>query len=87
MQETYIEGIERGERNISFETLEKIIISLEITPDFLFEYNSIDIEKEKEKNEFLADLGYSLQNMSINELILISKIINSVSDYTKTNLK
>ncbi|MGI8385716.1 helix-turn-helix domain-containing protein [Robertmurraya sp. P23] len=87
LQETYIGGIERGERNISLETLEKISIGLEITPGFLFQHNSIDFEKEKNKKEFLTDLCYSLQCMSIDELMLISKIINSVTDYTNTNLK
>ncbi|QFT89119.1 HTH-type transcriptional regulator SinR [Bacillus sp. THAF10] len=36
LQDSYIGGIERGARNISLQTLEKLIIGLEITPLFFF---------------------------------------------------
>lgn len=37
LQSTYIGGVERGERNISLETLEKIMEALEIRPTEFFD--------------------------------------------------
>lgn len=80
MQYTYIGGIERGERNISLLTFEKICNGLEVTPTFLFQFNMLDDEEEMKKQEILTHLNFSLQNSNLDEILLIAKIFEDITD-------
>ena len=42
LQYSYIGGVERGERNCSLETLEKIVVGLGVTTYELFRYSDTD---------------------------------------------
>jgi transcriptional regulator with XRE-family HTH domain len=85
LQDSYIGGVERGERNISLITLEKIINGLEITPSSLFQLNAFDFEDESNKKKVLNNLSYQLQSMDIEQVILIHKIINNLCEYNIKN--
>ncbi len=39
MDRTYIGGIERGERNVTFKNIIKLAIALQVTPALLFEFD------------------------------------------------
>ncbi|MEK3721968.1 helix-turn-helix domain-containing protein [Paenibacillus sp. FSL H8-0034] len=77
LPQSYIGGIERGEKNISLETLERIIETLRIDPSDLFSgYNFTDSQYEKSK--LLDSIHVFLESCSHKELILIKKLIQVV---------
>ncbi|EST55518.1 MerR family transcriptional regulator [Brevibacillus panacihumi W25] len=77
LQLSYISDVERGERNISLETLEKIITSLEIAPIEIFNFNSTDIENDSiEKRMLIESLRALLQERRINEVRFIRNVAN-----------
>lgn len=82
LQLSYISDVERGERNISLETLEKIITSLEIAPIELFNFNSTDIENDLiEKRMIIESLRALLQERRIDEVRFIR---NVAQEFVKT---
>ncbi|MEC2799057.1 helix-turn-helix transcriptional regulator, partial [Bacillus thuringiensis] len=54
LQQAYIGGIERGERNISMLTLQKIAVGLEISPDKIFNFSNINSLENPQQEEFLS---------------------------------
>lgn len=74
LQNTYISDVERGDRNISLETLEKIIEALEVNAVDLFQF-----PKENEhKVELIKTLEIVLSNKSSKEVEAIYKIVNEI---------
>ncbi|WP_432775643.1 helix-turn-helix transcriptional regulator [Brevibacillus gelatini] len=77
---SYIGGIERGDRNISLATLEKIINALEITPVELFQFHKTDIETELLDKRMLIEAHRSLLiNLSMDEVKLIHRIAKDIA--------
>ncbi|WP_240417361.1 helix-turn-helix domain-containing protein [Paenibacillus periandrae] len=77
LPQPYIGGIERGEKNISLETLERIVETLRIEPSELFSgYNFTASEYEKSK--LLDSIHVLLKPCSEKELILIKKLAQVV---------
>ncbi|WP_138419718.1 helix-turn-helix domain-containing protein [Aquibacillus sediminis] len=78
LQSTYIGGVERGERNISLETLEKILTGLNVKVTEFFQFDETDIEDEPAK-EYLID-GYKtlLINRTEEEIKTIHKMVKDV---------
>ena len=80
-QKTYIGGIERGERNISLESLGKILDSLEVSPNYFFNYSNVDLENEQfDKQDYLEIHLSLLANKTITEIKLIHRIAKEVFD-------
>ncbi|WP_029265816.1 helix-turn-helix domain-containing protein [Virgibacillus alimentarius] len=76
---SYIGGIERGDRNISVETLSKIINALEILPVELFQFTTIDDENEiLSKRIAIESLNSSLLTHSVDEIKLIHRITEDI---------
>ncbi|BBH20373.1 transcriptional regulator [Paenibacillus baekrokdamisoli] len=75
LPQSYIGGIERGEKNISIETLERIIHALKINPgEVLGSIQSAQSEKEKS----LDSLKVLLLNRSLNEIEIIIRLSKDV---------
>jgi transcriptional regulator with XRE-family HTH domain len=77
---SYIGGIERGDRNISLTTLEKVINALEITPVELFQFHKVDIETELLDKRMLIEAHRSLMiDLSMDEVKLIHRIAKDIA--------
>ncbi|MNP38645.1 hypothetical protein D3C76_1321700 [compost metagenome] len=80
--------MERGERNISLETLEKIVVSLEVAPFEIFKFDSTQIENELvEKRMVIEAVRALMHDRNINEVKFIHRVakdfINTVDDQKK----
>ncbi|MEK4385958.1 helix-turn-helix transcriptional regulator [Solibacillus sp. FSL W7-1436] len=75
---TYLAGVERGERNITMQTLEKIAHGLEISPIELLKFEGLDIDEQFfNKQEKLKVLLNIMNDFNERE---ISRIINIVQE-------
>lgn len=73
LPQSYIGGIERGQKNISMETLERIIKALEVEPSVIFEQKKID------KKDILIDkITLKLKNRNSTEVEIINNLIGDV---------
>ncbi|MGO4541079.1 helix-turn-helix domain-containing protein [Paenibacillus sp. 2TAB19] len=76
---TYISDIERGERNISMETLEKVINALEVNPVEVFRIEGIEgIEERTDKQELIEALDSLLSGRKIEEVKLVLRLAKDV---------
>jgi transcriptional regulator with XRE-family HTH domain len=74
----YVGAIERGEKNITIESLIKISIGLEVTLEELFRYIE-PMDKEDDLNSIVQILS----NRSSEDLSLALKLIKSVFEWEK----
>ncbi|WFB58694.1 helix-turn-helix transcriptional regulator [Paenibacillus sp. BR1-192] len=76
---TYISDIERGERNISMETLEKVIIALEVNPVEVFRIEGIEgIEERANRQELIEALNSLLSGRKTEEVKLVLRLAKDV---------
>ncbi|UPK43945.1 helix-turn-helix domain-containing protein [Paenibacillus pabuli] len=66
---SYIGGVERGDRNISLETLEKIINGLQVTAEEIFKFNE-DSEYKRALDEHIT----LISGKSSDEIASLTKI-------------
>lgn len=80
LQNTYIGGIERGERNISLETLEKVANGLEVKPNTLLDFKDLEPEKFRflSKDNLLEIHRSLLYSRSEDEITLIHKTVKDI---------
>lgn len=80
LPQPYIGGIERGERNISLETFERILAALEASPsDFfrLYKDNYL-LEDQKAREAALDSLNDLLVNRTANDIQMILQLSQHV---------
>lgn len=53
---SYISDVERGTRNISLESLEKIINALEVSPGEIFDFHDISLESGIENKDGILEM-------------------------------
>lgn len=79
LQTSYLAGVERGDRNITIQTLEKIIEGLEETPSKIFNFDTLNFNnkyfEKKELNMILLNL---IEDKNEAEIRLILTIANEV---------
>ncbi|ALS24359.1 helix-turn-helix domain-containing protein [Paenibacillus naphthalenovorans] len=81
-QYSYISDIERGERNISVETLEKIIGALDVVPAEIFNFTHATTDNEViEKRMVIESIRALLVGRNIEEVKFIHRVAN---DFVKT---
>ncbi|MCY9664899.1 helix-turn-helix domain-containing protein [Paenibacillus alginolyticus] len=79
VSDSYLAGIERGERNISLESLEKIVTALDAEPIDAFRFGELELGKGlEEKRLSLRVLSSFLEERSIEEIELIRKMAKDV---------
>jgi len=85
LPQPYIGGIEKGERNISLDTLQKLLEALNITPEELFR-NYVNDSFNKEAHEILDRMNELLVNRDIEEIKIVESFVNDILK-TIDNLK
>jgi transcriptional regulator with XRE-family HTH domain len=79
IQTSFLAGVERGDRNITLQTLEKIITGLEVVPANIFNFEGININQEYYKKKELISLLLNLiENKNEAEIRLILNIATDV---------
>lgn len=85
LQTSYLAGVERGDRNITLQTLEKIIEGLDEVPATIFNFTSLDIDQhylgKKEVQMLLVNLIDSKSEAEIRMLLKVA--IEIFSTYNK----
>ncbi|KGR75077.1 helix-turn-helix domain-containing protein [Ureibacillus sinduriensis] len=84
LQTSYLAGVERGDRNITLQTLGKIISGLQITPSCVFNFQKLDTnEKHFEKEELISILFTLIENKNHDEIRLILNIAKEIFNIYK----
>jgi transcriptional regulator with XRE-family HTH domain len=85
LQYSYIGGVERGERNVSLETLEKIIEGLDVTPYELFKLNESDINSTMfDKKRKIEGINNLLIDRNEIEIEMIYRLVKDIVDIIDT---
>ncbi|MGG0279717.1 helix-turn-helix transcriptional regulator [Bacillus pacificus] len=83
LQQAYIGGVERGERNISMLTLQKIAIGLEVSPEIFLSFGNIKSLNNPQKEELLSIFISLLHTKDIDELKFILKFIQNFTEFVE----
>ncbi|WP_025686054.1 helix-turn-helix domain-containing protein [Paenibacillus maysiensis] len=79
LQDSYIGGIERGERNISLKSIDKITSALEVEPVEIFRFGSLDgIEGNTEKHHVVEMHRSLLMERSFEEVAMIQRVVRDM---------
>lgn len=79
LQDTYVGGVERGTRNISLETLEKIVIALEVEPAEVFYFGDIDAQTDLHEKKQVLDVHRSLlMDRSLEEVKMVHRVVKDI---------
>lgn len=78
LQSSYIGGVERGERNVSLETLEKIIKALNMSFSEFFRFGEIVPSNKLSKEELIEVFSGELLTKDISEVKTIFEIYNII---------
>lgn len=76
IDQSYLGRIERGEINITLETLAKISDALQVNPSKLLEYTQKESDLAKE--EILNKINFSISSLNLEELNHINKILKEI---------
>ncbi|EFI70691.1 MerR family transcriptional regulator [Lysinibacillus fusiformis ZC1] len=79
LQASYLAGVERGDRNFTIQTLEKITEGLEVAPSSIFKFETLNFDnKYFEKKELIMILQNLIENKSEAEVLLVLNIANEI---------
>ncbi|MEQ2528915.1 helix-turn-helix transcriptional regulator [Bacillaceae bacterium CLA-AA-H227] len=78
LQTSYLAGVERGERNITLETLDKIMSGLEMDPKTVFNFDKLVPDEHFNKKDIMDLINNLLSDRNIEETKLIYKITKEV---------
>ncbi|MFJ5788997.1 helix-turn-helix domain-containing protein [Lysinibacillus sp. NPDC093197] len=79
MQTSYLAGVERGDRNITIQTLEKITEGLEEAPSSIFKFDTLNFDNRYfEKKELIMILQNLIEDKSETEVRLVLNIANEI---------
>lgn len=78
LQTSYLAGVERGERNITLETLDKILDGLKVDPKTIFNFKDLVFDDYFSKKEIIDLLNNLLSDRKIEESKLILNITKEI---------
>lgn len=85
LQQAYIGGVERGERNISMLTLQKIAVGLEVSPEKVLYLGNINLLDNPQREEFLTIITSLIHQKNVDELQFILKFLHTFSEFVESN--
>ncbi|WP_019914709.1 helix-turn-helix domain-containing protein [Paenibacillus sp. HW567] len=78
LDDAYIGAVERGERNFSIDTLEKIVVALKIQPTELFQ-NLDDLNKvETAQRRAIDEYAATVSELSVKQIDAMKRIVREV---------
>lgn len=80
---TYIGGVERGERNLSLKSIERIASALKMDIRELFVYRPSTNKADAEGNKIISDINNLLVTKEIAILRLIKQLVKDVDDWVR----
>lgn len=84
---SYLGKIERGEKNVTLLTLEKIINTLNIAPTSLFDFSVLSNNNSHHLNQLLQNHEQLLKTRSNEEIETIHKITKDIFSLIDTKVK
>lgn len=78
LDDAYIGSLERGERNFSIDTLEKILLGLEIHPLEIFHTNPSLNEAEKTRLLALDEFTITTSELNIDQINAVRRILKEI---------
>lgn len=78
LQTSYLAGVERGDRNMTLQTLEKIITGLEEAPVNFFNFEGLKDQQYFEKKELIMLIHNLISNKSEAEIRLILNVATEI---------
>jgi transcriptional regulator with XRE-family HTH domain len=76
---SYISGIENADRNISLETLEKIIVALEVAPVEVFQFHELSFDKdEANRRDIVHAIHSQLAERNEAELLAVLRVLKEM---------
>ncbi|WP_405105325.1 helix-turn-helix transcriptional regulator [Paenibacillus sp. FSL K6-1217] len=78
LDDAYIGAVERGERNFSIDTLEKIVTALQIQPGELFLHSQGLNETEAAQRKALDEYAVIISRLSLKQISTLQRIVDEV---------
>lgn len=78
LDDAYIGAVERGERNFSIDTLEKIVNALQIQPSELFLHSQDLNETEAAQRKALDEYAVIVSGLSVKQISSLQRIVSEV---------
>ncbi|MFB0863123.1 helix-turn-helix domain-containing protein [Paenibacillus oleatilyticus] len=79
IQHTYLSDVERGDRNASLDSLEKIIHALDIQPSDLFDFSELNVDQASLELTDALEVHYNfLKSKRIDDVKMIHRITKEI---------
>ncbi|MEC0168275.1 helix-turn-helix transcriptional regulator [Paenibacillus graminis] len=78
LDDAYIGAVERGERNFSVDTLEKIVVALKIQPMELFQNLDDSSEVEAAQRRAIDEYAITVRELSVNQIEALKRIVGEI---------
>ena len=78
MDDAYIGAVERGERNFSIDTLEKVVSALKIQPTELLQYHDDLSETEAARRRAIDEYAVTVSELSAKQIDTLKRIVREV---------
>jgi len=79
LQTSYIGEVERGKRNVSLDSLEKLITALDIKPSELFEFRELEVNSPEFEINSVLEIHYQfLKEKKTDDVKMIHRITKEI---------
>ena len=83
LDDAYIGSVERGERNFSIDTFEKIVIGLKVSAHNLFDSPLAEYGEEIDRKKAVDEYIILISELNLSQIKSINKIVSEVKNVIK----